>query len=97
MLQASTQKIDLHGLAAHFPFQLRQPGFFRAAVAVPGKRLGPVVTQLAPPAMQTLGLTSQARATSAIEAPNSSRLTAASLNSLVNFLRDRLMTLFSIK
>jgi len=42
------------------------------------------------------GLTSQARATSAIEAPSSSRLTAASLNSFVNILRDRLMTLFSI-
>src|SRR5712691_1120004 len=45
----------------------------------------------------TFGLTSQARATSAREAPSSSRLTAASLNSFVNCLRDMLMTLFSIQ
>jgi photosystem II stability/assembly factor-like uncharacterized protein len=44
----------------------------------------------------TFGLTSQARATSAKEAPSSNRLTAASLNSFVNCLRDILMTPFSI-
>jgi hypothetical protein len=44
----------------------------------------------------TLGLTSNPRATSASETPASSRRTAASLNSLVNCLRDNPMTQFSI-
>src|SRR5260370_37035565 len=45
----------------------------------------------------TLGLTSNARAASPIETPCSSRRTAASLNSLVNNLRDNPMTQFSFK
>src|ERR1019366_3599047 len=44
----------------------------------------------------TLGLPSNPRATSASETPASSRRTAASLNSLVNCLRDNPMTQFSI-
>jgi hypothetical protein len=43
-----------------------------------------------------LGFTSQARATSVIDAPSSNRRTAASLNSRVNFRRDIPMTQFSI-
>jgi hypothetical protein len=42
------------------------------------------------------GLTSSPRATSANDTPASSRPTAASLNSLVNCLRDNPMTQFSI-
>src|SRR6185369_11933062 len=45
---------------------------------------------------KTLGPTSSARAASAIDTPCSSRRTAASLNSLVNCLRDNPMTQFSI-
>ena len=44
----------------------------------------------------SLGFTSVARATSATDAPISSRRTAASLNSRVNFRRDRPITQFSI-
>src|SRR5258706_1047739 len=43
----------------------------------------------------TFGFTSNARATSPIELPRSSRCTAASLNSLVNILLDNPMTQFS--
>src|SRR6202042_1712486 len=45
----------------------------------------------------TLVLTSNARATSPIETPCSSRRTAASLNSLVNILLDNPMTQFSFE
>src|SRR6266702_2579550 len=45
----------------------------------------------------TLGFTSNARAASPIDTPCSSRRTAASLNSLVNCLRDSPMTQFSIQ
>jgi hypothetical protein len=61
----------------------------------------PVVVIRAPhPSRQrcsTLGFTSSARAASPIETPASSRLTAASLNSFVNCLRDNPMTQFSIQ
>jgi hypothetical protein len=45
---------------------------------------------------KTFGPTSSAGAASAIDTPCSSRRTAASLNSLVNCLRDNSMTQFSI-
>ena len=45
----------------------------------------------------TLGFTSNARATSPIETPRSSRCTAASLNSFVNILLDNPMTQFSFE
>jgi len=48
-------------------------------------------------ACNTLGFTSNARAASPIDTPYSSRGTAASLNSLVNCLRDNPMTQFSIQ
>ena len=44
-----------------------------------------------------LGFTSNARAASPIEIPDSNRFTAASLNSFVNCLRDNPMTQFSIQ
>jgi hypothetical protein len=97
MLQASPQKIDLHYLLAHLSFQRSDTIFIGAIPARSGKRLGVKLAQLAPPAVQTFRFTSQARDTSATDAPNSSRRTAASLNSRVNFRRFRPMTQFSIR
>jgi hypothetical protein len=56
MLQASPQKIDLQCLAADFPLQLGNLAFLRAPLSVAGKSLGPVVPQLAPPAVQHVGV-----------------------------------------
>jgi hypothetical protein len=88
MLQASPQKIDFQRLAADLTFQLGDLILLSAALAVAQERLGSVFPQFPLPRCSTFGLTSQARATSANEAPSSSRRTAASLNSLVKFLRD---------
>jgi hypothetical protein len=96
MLQAAPQKIDLQRLAADFPFQFGHPALVGAALSVAGKRLYAELLDLSPPAVQDVGLTSQALATSATETPNPSRLTASSLNSLVNFRRVP-MTQFSIR
>jgi len=54
MLQASPQKIDLHRLLAHFPFQGDDAIFIRAIPARPGKRFAPELPQLPPPTMQDI-------------------------------------------
>jgi hypothetical protein len=95
MLQASPQKIDLQRLATDLALQLRHLLVLGAALAVTGKRLGAVVPLFPLPA-RTFAFTSQARATSASDAPSSSRRTASSLNSFLNFRRDNPMTQFSI-
>ena len=97
MLQASPQKIDLHRLLAHFSLQGDNPILIRTAPAWSGEGLGAELAQPRRQRYNSLGFTSLARATSATEAPNSSRRTAASLNSRVNFRRDKPMTQFSIR
>src|SRR6266851_1037989 len=51
ILQASPQKIVLHGLAADLPLQFGDPAFLRPHLAMAGKRLDSVLVQLAFPAM----------------------------------------------
>ena len=97
MLQATPQKIDLQRLPTYLPLQLGDLTLIGPPQAVTHECLRSVVLQFPPPAMQTFALTSQARATSANETPNPSLPTAASLNSLVNFLRPAPMTQFSIR
>ena len=97
MLQASPQKIDLHHLLTNLSFQRSDAIFIGAIPARSGKRLSAKLAQLAPPAVQNVRVTSQARDTSATDAPNSSRRTAASLNSRVNFRRFGPIRQFSIR
>jgi hypothetical protein len=94
MLQASPQKIDLQRLPADLPFQLGDPAFLNPALSVPDKRLGAILRNSRRQRCSTFGFTSQARATSASEAPNSNRRMASSLNSFVNFRRDNPMAQF---
>jgi|HubBroStandDraft_5_1064220.scaffolds.fasta_scaffold193365_2 hypothetical protein len=82
MLQAPLQKIDLQRFAAH--------------LTLAANALTPWSRNSRFQRCNTFGFTSHARATSPTEAPSSSRLTAASLNSFVNCLRNMLMTLISI-
>jgi hypothetical protein len=56
MLQAAPQKIDLHGLPAHFAFQRGRLIFLASALSIPGKRLCGVIPQLSSPAMQHIGI-----------------------------------------
>jgi hypothetical protein len=71
-----------------FPFQLSDPAFRRALLAVAGEDVSWRWRNSRRQRCSTLGFTSNARAASVIDTPCSSRRTTANLNSFVNFLRD---------
>ena len=96
-LQASSQKIDLQSLLTDLPLQFSHPAFLGPPLAHPGKAFFQFSRRSRLQRCSTLGFNSQARATSATEAPNSSRRTTSALNSAVNFLRDKPMARSSIQ
>jgi len=96
-LQAPLQKIELQRLLADFAFQLGDPTLGPTLLPLPGNTLPGPWRNSRRQRCSTLAFTSNARATSPMETPCSSRRTAASLNSLVNILLDNPMTQFSFE
>ena len=78
MLQASPQKIDLQRLPADLPFQLGDPSFLHTALSVADKRLAAVLAQLAPPAVQHVGVHLAGAGNLREGGPNSNRRMASS-------------------
>ena len=70
--------------------------FGPARLPVAWRRIAGRLPELTPPTVQYIRADFHPRATSASDTPASNRRTAASLNSLVNCLRDNPMTQFSI-
>jgi hypothetical protein len=86
------KKIDRHYLLTDFALQLGYAAFGPAPLPVTRKRVAASLAKLTPPTLQHVQV-DLPRATSAKDTPASSRPIAACLNSLVNCLRDKPMTL----
>jgi hypothetical protein len=91
------KKVNLQCLLTDLAFQFRYPAFRLTLFPVARKRLAHACPELPFPAVQQVRITSDPRATSAIDTPCSNRPTAANLNSCVNCLRDNPMTQFSVR
>jgi hypothetical protein len=96
-LQAPFQKINLQRLLTDLALQLRHLVRVQPPLARAGKRRPGDSRNSCRHRCKRLGFTSNARATAATEAPDSSRSMASSLNSRLNFRRDNPMFASSIR
>ena len=79
-------------MLADFALEFRDPALRPALLPITRKDVAGTLTKLSAPAMQDVGIHLQSPGRFPIDTPCSSRRTAASLNSLVNCLRDNPMT-----